>query len=126
MPSKMRLQKIGDRIRQELSEMLIRDVSDPRLEAIFITDVTVDRELAYADVYVSAVEGAQRSAEVISGLEHAAGFFRSALAAKVDLRTFPRLRFHWDPTPENADRIERILAELREESARQEGSKSDE
>ena len=36
-----------------------------------------------------------------------------ALAARVELRTFPRLRFHWDVTPENADHIEKILAELR-------------
>ena len=93
--------------------MLIREVSDPRLHQIFITDVKVDRELAFADIYVSAVEGASRSAEVLTGLEHASGFLRHELAAHIDLRTFPQLRFHWDPTPENADHIERLLADLR-------------
>ncbi len=94
--------------------MLLREISDPRLKQIYITDVKVDRELAYADIYVSAVEGAARAAEVLAGLESAANFIRRMLAGRVDLRVFPRLRFHWDPTPENADRIEKVLAELRE------------
>jgi ribosome-binding factor A len=38
---------------------------------------------------------------------------RHALAAQIELRTFPRLRFHWDPTPEHADQIERLLAEIK-------------
>ncbi len=114
MPTGIRLQRIADRIRQELSEMLIREVKDPRLQLIFITDVEVDRELAYADIYVSAVEGADRSKDILSGLESASGFLRHALAARIELRTFPRLRFHWDPTPENADAVERLLARLRE------------
>jgi ribosome-binding factor A len=46
-------------------------------------------------------------------LESASGFIRRTLAGRVELRVFPRLRFHWDPTPENADRIEKVLAELR-------------
>lgn len=113
MPSKVRLQRIADRIRQDLSEILIREISDPRLHQIFITDAKVDRELTYADIYVSAVEGISRSAEILEGLKHASGFLRRSLAAQIKLRSFPRLRFHWDPTPENADHIERMLADLR-------------
>lgn len=113
MPSGTRLQRIADRIRQELSEMLIREISDPRLKQIYITDVKVDKELAYADIFVSAVEGTSRTADVLAGLESASGFIRRTLASRVELRAFPRLRFHWDMTPENADRIEKILAELR-------------
>jgi ribosome-binding factor A len=113
MPSGIRLQRIADRIRQELSEILIREINDPRLQQIFVTDVKVDRELAYADIYVSAVEGVSRSADVLAGLESASGFLRRTLAARVELRTFPRPRFHWDMTPENADHIEKVLAELR-------------
>jgi len=80
---------------------------------IYVTGVTVDRELAYADVFVSALEGSSRSREILAGLESAGGFIRRQLASRVELRSFPRLRFHWDPTPENADRIERKLAEIR-------------
>ena len=113
MPSKVRVQRIADRIREDISELLIREISDPRLHQIFITDVRVDRELTFADIYVSAVEGASRSAEILQGLEHASGFLRHALAARIELRSFPHLRFHWDPTPEHADHIERLLADLR-------------
>jgi ribosome-binding factor A len=113
MPSGIRLQRIADRVKQELSEILIREVNDPRLQQIFVTDVNIDRELVFANIYVSAIEGASRSAEVLAGLESASGFLRRELSARVEVRAFPRLRFHWDPTPENADHIEKILAELR-------------
>jgi ribosome-binding factor A len=115
MPSGVRLQRIADRIRLELSEMLIKEISDPRLRQVFVTDVRVDRELAYADVYLSAVEGKSRSEEVLAGMKSARGFLRLTLSSRVDLRAFPRLRFHWDPTPENADHIEKLLAALRNE-----------
>ncbi|MCL4528220.1 MAG: 30S ribosome-binding factor RbfA [Chloroflexi bacterium] len=114
MPSGLRLQRIADRIRQEFSDMLIREISDPRLQLIYVTDVKVDKELTYADIFVSAVEGTIRSKEILNGLESASGFIRRTLAGRVDLRVFPRLRFHWDPTPENADRIEKVLAEIRQ------------
>lgn len=114
MPSGIRLQRIADRIRQELSDLLIREINDPRLHQIYITDVNVDRELAYADVYVSAVEGRPRAPEVLAGLESASGFLRRTLAGRVELRSFPRLRFHWDPTPESADHIEKVMAQLRD------------
>jgi len=114
MPSGIRLQRIADRVREELSELFIREISDPRLQQIFVTDVKIDRELAFADIYVSAVEGASRSADVLAGLESAAGFLRRILASRIEIRAFPKLRFHWDPTPENADHIEKLLAGLRE------------
>ncbi|MEY2819820.1 MAG: 30S ribosome-binding factor RbfA [Chloroflexota bacterium] len=113
MPSGIRIKRIEDRIQQELSEMLIHEVSDPRLKQIFVTGIKVDRELAFAEVYVSAVEGASRAEEVLAGLESASGFLRRALSTRVELRAFPKLRFHWDPTPENADHIEKLLAGLR-------------
>ncbi len=114
MPSKLRLQRIGDRIRQDLSEMLVKgEVRDPRISGISITDVKVDRELAYADVYLSALEGSERAKEALEGFASASGYIRRSLAESMELRVFPRLRFHWDPTPERADRIEKIIASLR-------------
>lgn len=120
MVSKQRVQRIADRIREELSEMMVHEVQDPRLSGMSITDVSVDRELAYADVYVSALEGSQRAEEIIAGLQHAGGYLRSELAKRVDLRIFPRLRFHWDPTFERGERIERLIASLQDESSREE------
>lgn len=117
MPSSLRLQRISDRIHQELSEMVVKEIADPRLEGISITDVKVDRELAYADIFVSAIEGAVRSKEVVNGLEHASGFLRKSLSDRIELRVFPRLRFHWDPTPERADHIETLLASLKSDKS---------
>ncbi len=125
MPSKLRIDRISDRIRQDLSEMLVREVQDPRLSGVSVTDVKVDRELAYADIYVSAVEGQERAKEVLQGMESASGFLRHALAERIDLRTFPRLRFHWDPTPERADHIERLLATIKDEEKQQQQPKDD-
>ena len=116
MPSPLRLKRIGDRFRKELSEMLVKEeIRDPRLSGISITDVKVDRELSYAEIYVSAYEGIARSKEVLEGLESASGFIRKVLSERIELRSFPRLRFHWDVTPEKADRIEQLLATIRSE-----------
>ena len=117
MPSPIRLKKIANRIKEDLSELLIYEVEDPRLSGVMVTDVNVDRELYYANIYVSALEGKVRAKEVLAGLESASGFLRSQLAQGIELRTFPRLRFYWDPTPENADRIEFLLKQLHQEEA---------
>lgn len=116
MVSIIRAQRIAERIRQELSEILLEEVSDPRLEGISVTDVQVDRELAYANIYVSALEGSARSREVLDGLQHAQGYLRRELSQRIELRTFPRLRFYWDATFEKADRIERLIASLHQEA----------
>jgi ribosome-binding factor A len=113
--SQTRLQKINERFREELSEMLIREISDPRLTGVSVTDVQIDRELAFANIYVSALEGVERSEEILQALKHAQGFLRRELAHRVELRTFPRLRFHWDPTFERAEKIERLIASLHHE-----------
>ena len=115
--SKKRTTRIADRIREELSEILLTGSSDPRLSGVSVTDVKVDRELAFADVHVCALEGIKRAPEILAALEHAHGFLRSELARRVELRALPRLRFHWDPTFERADKIERLIASLHQEEA---------
>ncbi len=112
MVSKMRTERIADRIRVELSEMMVQEISDPRLSGVTITDVTIDREIAYAEIYFSALEGSQRSEEILEGFAHALGYLRRELAQRVELRVFPRLRFHWDPTNERAEHIEKLIASL--------------
>jgi len=121
MPSKVRLKRIADRILQELSEMLVTGrISDPRLGAVFITDVNVDRELYFANIYVSSLDGRDQASTILQGLEHASGFLRSNLSQKIELRSFPKLRFFWDETPEHAERIERLLDNLKQQSTEQE------
>ncbi len=101
-----------------LSEILLFEVTDPRLQGIFVTDVNVDRELAFATVYVSALEGKERRAEILDGFHSASGFLRSQLAARTDLRTFPKLRFIWDDTPEHAEHIEKLIADIHARQAK--------
>jgi ribosome-binding factor A len=108
----MRSARIAERIREELSEMLVQEISDPRLAGVSITDVTVDREVAYAEIYFSALEGSQRSEEIHEGFTHAQGYLRRELSQRIELRVFPRLRFHWDPTFERAEHIEKLIASL--------------
>lgn len=119
MVSEKRSQRIADRMREELSVMLLEETSDPRLVGVTVTDVKVDRELAYASIYVSALEGSERSKEILEGLEHAQGFLRHELSQRIELRTFPRLRFYWDPTAERAERIERLIASLHQDNSLQ-------
>lgn len=113
MPSGIRLKRIRDRIKQILSIMLQSRVEDPRLAGIYITDVEVDRELDFANIYVSAIEGQDRAQEAIAALNHARGFLKFELAQEIDLRVVPKLRFYWDETPEKADRIDILLAQIR-------------
>jgi ribosome-binding factor A len=110
--SKTRLTKISERIREDLSEILLKESSDPRLKGVTITDVEVDRELAFAEIYVCTIEGSPHSQEILNTLDHAKGFLRSELAHRMELRAFPRLRFHWDPTLEHADKIEQLIQSI--------------
>jgi ribosome-binding factor A len=114
MPSPTRLKRISDRIQQEIAGMLVLgEINDPRLSGVSITEVNVDRELSFANIFVSAVEGHEREAEIMQGLESARGYLRKQLSERIELRSFPQLRFHWDPTPEKADRIEQLLDKIR-------------
>ena len=121
MASKGRAIRVAQRIKEELSELLLFEVSDPRLSGIFITEVRVDRELAYANIFVSALEGVERKDDILEGLEHAKGFLRYQLAQLIELRSFPQLRFNWDPTPEHSDKIDRLIASLHENDPSEEG-----
>lgn len=96
--------------------MLVKgEIRDYRLQGVMVTEVKVDRELSYAEIYVSALEGSERSAEILAGFESASGFIRKMLSERIELRSFPRLRFHWDPTPEKAERIEKLILEIKKE-----------
>ncbi len=119
MVSISRAERIADRIREELSELLVTHVQDPRLAGVSITDVIVDRELAFANIYYSSLEGSARAKEILDGLQHAQGFLRSELARRIRLRVFPRLRFHYDPTFERAERIEQLIASIHAEEGKQ-------
>lgn len=121
MVSKLRQQRIAEELYQQISTLLVTQVSDPRLAMVNVTGVEVDRELMYADVFVSSVEGSVAAPAILDGLQHAQGFLRSEIARRMKLRIFPKLRFHWDPTPERGDRMERLFAQLNNEKTERTG-----
>lgn len=104
--------RVGGRIRIILSELLLREVADPRLYNITITDVELDPELQYARVYVNALGDEARQAEIMHGLERAKGFLRREVGSRVRLRKTPELHFIWDTRLEHVERINEILSSL--------------
>jgi ribosome-binding factor A len=116
MVSDARTDRIADRIKRELTLLFMQEISDPRLEGVNITAVELDREVSYADIYISALDGPDRKKDILAALKKASGFIRSQLAASIShLRSFPQLRFHWDPVPERVNRLDEIFAELDQE-----------
>jgi ribosome-binding factor A len=118
--SKIRQERTAEQIRMILSDLLNREVSDPRLQDLTVTRVEVDRELQVANVYLNALGDESRETEVMRALDKAGGFLRYELAQRMSVRTVPELRFHWDPTLAYADEVDQILKELAEESETQE------
>lgn len=115
MVSQARANRIANRIQEELSELILFEMTDPRLQGVTVTKVNVDRELAFANIFVSSIEGSSKKEPILEGLNHASGFIRRNLARSINLRVFPQLRFNWDPNPEHADRIDQLLASLHNE-----------
>ena len=105
-------ERMSERIHQILSQLLLREISDPRLQDITVTEVTLDPELMYAKVYVSAMGDEEREAEVMQGLRRAGGYLRREVGKRIRLRNTPELHFHWDSTLAHADRINAIIASL--------------
>jgi len=122
MTSEARSRRIATRMQEELAEILLRQVSDPRLEGLIVTGIDVDRELAFATIHVTMAE-AEAQKDVMTALIRARGFFRSELARRIPLRSFPRLRFRWDASAERGARIEELLASLKADDRPKRGEK---
>ena len=112
MSSEARARRLGERIREELSELLRREVADPRLQLVSVTDVEVDREFSIATVYVSALDAGERIDEILTAFRSARGFLRYELAGRIPVRSFPQLRFRHDPSAERGAKIEDLIATL--------------
>jgi ribosome-binding factor A len=121
MVSEARAQKVAERIHKDLAELLQFEVNDPRLQMLTVTDVEVDRELAFATVYVTSFGESGQAESILSALDGAKGFLRRELARKIRLRKFPALRFRWDDSPDRGARIDELLDMLEDESGTLEG-----
>lgn len=106
-----RAERIADYIRAELASVVLREMRDPRVSMLSITDTQVSRDFAVADVYVASVAATDEAArrELVSVLSNAAGFLRSAVAKRQGWRKTPRLRFHYDDLPERGARLGALI-----------------
>lgn len=104
--------RIAGRIHEILSTLLLRDVADPRLQDVTVTEVKIDQELAFAKVYVNAFGDESRQREVMDGLRRAKSFLRREVAQRLHLRNAPELTFVWDEGLERSERVQRIFQGL--------------
>jgi ribosome-binding factor A len=114
-----RSDRVGDLIRAELSDLLLREVKDPRVKLASITAVDVTSDLRRAVVKVSALGEEEQRLETVEALRHARGFLRTELAHRLRLRVTPELTFELDRGAEHSQRISDILESLhgRDESS---------
>jgi len=103
-----RPQKLGDLIQRELSELLQRELRDPRVGMITLTGVDVSPDLSHAKVFYTTLDPTHVK-DAAQGLRRAAGFLRSQLAKRIKLYTTPELRFEYDESVERADRLSRLI-----------------
>ena len=113
MPSPVRQKRVADRIQAEVSELIQREMKDPRLNLVTVTRVNIDRELEHANIFVSTLGGETRQKDVMHALENAKGFVRRELARRIQLRRAPELHFHWDPGPEKVEQVGQLLDQLK-------------
>ena len=107
-----RAQKIGDLIQRELSDLLHRELRDPRVGMVTITSVDVSPDMSHALVYFTCLD-AKQAEPAAQGLERAAGFLRSQLAKRVTLYSMPELRFQYDESIARADRLSQLIDSVR-------------
>jgi ribosome-binding factor A len=112
MPTR-RQRRVSELVRRELSLLLLHRVRDPRLSSVTITGVDVTQDLLLARIHFQTIR-TDEMAEALAGLEHASGYLRSQLAAKVQLRYAPELEFVPDRSAEYGQRIDALLDQVRE------------
>jgi len=111
-----RIERVNNLIRQEISQLLQRQVKDPRLGSfIAVTEVSTSPDLRYAKVFVSRMGSEEEKRETLSGLEAASGFFRNKLARRLRLRRVPELSFHWDDSIERGAHLLQLIDEVSSE-----------
>ena len=107
--------RVGDQIRQELSEMLARgDIHDPGIGFITLTRVVVSPDLQLARVYYTSMGDEKARKETSKALSRALPFLRRQVGGRLRLRRVPELEFRFDQSVEHQDRIERIIRDLHE------------
>ena len=101
-----RIERVNNLIRREISELLQRDVKDPRLSSfVAVTEVSASADMKYAKVFVSSMGTPEEKEEILLALTGASGFLRNELARRLRLRRIPELDFKWDDSIERGTRL---------------------
>ena len=111
--SEFRLTRLGEQVREEISQMIIRQqIKDPRVSTFLsINRVEITSDLSYGKVYVSSFMSHKETLKGVKGLESAAGFIQTKLSKKLRLRQFPRLTFIMDSSIEEGFAMVQKLTE---------------
>ena len=110
-----RQRRVSELIREEVSLILQQEVSAPHVGFATVTDLEISADLREAQVFVSVFGQQEQREEGIRALQHAAGYVRSLLAKRVELRVVPELFFHLDDTPGRASRVMDLLHQVEDE-----------
>jgi ribosome-binding factor A len=106
--------RVGEMLRIEISELLVRGLRDPRLGLVTVTDVQMSPDLKHARIYVSVLGSEGDRKNSLAVLNHAAPHLRHELAARMRLRAVPELGFHYDESIEYGARIEALIQQTHE------------
>ena len=108
-----RIERVNSLIRQEISELLQRQVKDPRLGSfITVTEVATSADLKYAKVFVSRIGSEEEKQETLSVLASASGFLHRELTKRLRIRRIPELSFQWDDSIERGDHLLRLIDQV--------------
>ncbi len=110
-----RVERVAELIKEEISEILREDVSDPRIGFVSITRVDVSPDLENARVFVSILGNEQRKRESMNGLRSATGFIRGKLGHLLEMRMVPEIKFVRDDSLERGSRVLSIISRLGKE-----------
>ena len=110
-----RSDRVGDLLLELVSQLLAKEVSDPRIGPVTLTAADVSKDLRHARIYFSLLTGNEGKAEVLTGLKSATGFIRAKIAKELKLRFVPTIEFVYDDTQDKARRIEDLLQQVKKE-----------
>ncbi len=104
-----RTRRVAEQIQRELAEIIRHEMKDPRIGMITLTDVEVSPDFAHAKIFFTHLRESPQTAEILSGLQHAAGFLRSHLAQRLKLYAVPELNFIHDLSVERGTRLSSLI-----------------
>ncbi len=121
-----RVERLSEQIREQVAEIIGRDLKDPRIGFVTVTRVRLSGDLRWAKVYVGVLGPSPQREESLGSLRRAAGFVRRELGRRIRLRHTPELTFQYDSGLDASDRIVELLAQnppiLPEDPGEDEGS----